>query len=108
MYKHTVIFYPHIVKQYGSIDQFVTENGYEDYIAKKREEIGIFGFDLTDSTRYAESLSEDGFEGKTTVVFDSEAHFNECIASITGRGYEDLKKPIFEEEFVGESNEHLM
>ena len=33
MYKHTVIFYPHIVKQYETIDQFVSENGYDDYIA---------------------------------------------------------------------------
>ena len=108
MYKHTVIFYPHIVKQYGTIDQFVTENGYDDYIVKKREEIGIFGFDLTDPSRYSESLSEDGFESKTTIVFDSEEHFNECIASITGRDYESMKKPIFEEEFLGESNEHLI
>ena len=107
MYKHTVIFYPHIVKQYETIDQFVTENGYDDYIAAKREEIGVFGFDIADATRYAEALSDDGFEGKTTVVFDSEAHYNECIALVTNREY-TMKKPIFEEDFHGDSEEHLM
>ena len=107
MYKHTVIFYPHIVKQYETIDQFVSENGYDDYIASKREEIGLFGFDVADATRYAEALSEDGFEGITTVVFDSEEHYLSSIESITGRDY-SMKKPIFEEHFLGESTEHLI
>lgn len=107
MYKHTVIFYPHIVKQYETIEQFISENGYEEFTTAKREEIEIFGFSLTDSSRYAESLSEDGFEGKTTVVFDSEEHYLSSIESITGRDY-SMKKPIFEEHFVGDSTEHLI
>ena len=108
MYKHTVIFYPHIVKQYESVEQFIAENGYEEFAASRHEEIGIFGFDINDTSRYVESLSDDGFEGKTTVVFDSEEHYNHCIGLITGREVNVSKKPIFEEHFLGESTEHLI
>jgi glutaredoxin 2 len=108
MYKHTIIFYPHIVKQYDSIAQFITDNGYEDYVESKRSEIVTFGFDLNDTSRYIESLSEDGFEGKTTVVFDSEEHYNLCIDLVRGNASNISRKPIFEEEFLGESTEHLI
>ena len=108
MYKHTIIFYPHIVKQYDSIEQFIADNGYEDYVEAKRSEIITFGFDLNDTSRYAESLSEDGFEAKTTVVFDSEEHFNQSIELIRGNASDISRKPIFEEEFLGESTEHLI
>jgi hypothetical protein len=108
MYKHTVIFYPHIVKQYESVEQFIAENGYEDYVGAKRSEIVTFGFDPNDTSRYLESLSEDGFEGKTTVVFDSEEHYNQCIDLVRGNVADISRKPIFEEHFIGESTEHLI
>ena len=110
MYKHTTIFYPHIVKQYETMDQFVTENGYDDYYAAKHQELEELGFDINDSTKVFEGLSEDGFEAITTIIFESEADWNakQPITQNRETEYSGMKKPIFEEEFVGDSDQHVI
>lgn len=107
MYKHTTIYYPHVVKQYESIEQFVADNGYEDYFAKKMEELAQLGFDATDASKVHLGLSEDGFEAKVTVTFASVAEWEASQEIIINIQYSDMKKPIFEEEFLGDSTEHL-
>ena len=108
MYKHTTIFYPHIVKQYETIEQLVSENGYDDYWNAKLEELAALGFDKTDTTKVYLGLSEDGFEGVSTVVFASKTEWDSKQSFTEGKTYDSMKKPIFEEEFVGESTEHLI
>lgn len=95
MIKRTKVFYPHIVKQYDTVDQFIAENGYADFYAAVRAEIEAVGIQLTDATRYSEALTEDGFEAKATIVFADEAEYNAYVA---GCGTHDsLRTPIFEE-----------
>jgi hypothetical protein len=107
MYKHTTIYYPHIVKQYESIEQFVADNGYDDYYAKKMEELQAIGIDRNNAEEFKWGLSEDGFEAKVTITFASVAEWESKQEIITNRVYNDMKKPIFEEEFLGQSTEHL-
>ena len=101
MIKRTKVFYPHIVKQYESVDQFVSENGYADFYAAVRAEIVATGISLTDASRYAESLSDDGFEAVATVVFADQAEYDAYLASVVER---TERSPIFEEE----SDAHLI
>ena len=107
MYKYTVIFYPHIVKQYQSIEQFIEDNGYESYYDEKTSNLTAMGIDPTDATVYQQALSSDGFEAKSTISFASEEAKNAAFAAIGERLYAGVKTPIFEEEFEGTSTEHL-
>ena len=107
MYKHTTIYYPHVVKQYDSLAQFITENGYDEYETARKEELTIMGLDVTDPAVYAESLSDDGFEAVSTIVFASEEDYLAKLELVSGRIYA-MKKPIFEEDFKGESSEDLI
>lgn len=108
MYKHTTIFYPHIVKQYETIEQLVSENGYDDYWNAKLEELAQLGFDTTDTSKVFLGLSEDGFEGVATVAFASEAEWDSKQSITHEREYNNMKKPIFEEEFLGDSDAHAL
>ena len=108
MYKHTTIFYPHIVKQYETIEQLVSENGYDDYWNAKLEELAQLGFDTADASSVYLGLSEDGFEGVSTVVFASQADWDSKQSITHERDYSNMKKPIFEEEFTGDSDAHAI
>ena len=35
--KISTVFYPHIVKEYTSVEQFYTENGYEEFYSSINE-----------------------------------------------------------------------
>lgn len=100
MYKHTVIFYPHIVKQYESVEQYITENGYEAFVEQKYSELeNNIGINRDDSTRFALELSEDGFEVVMTIGFADENDWMTNGATIINEY--DMKRPIFQEEFNG-------
>lgn len=99
MLKKTQVFYPHIVKQYESVNDFITENGYDEYYAMKKQNLVDNGIDHTDSTRYQEAITADGFEASVTVTYDDEAQYQAVIAGT----YEADKLPIFEED----STDHL-
>jgi hypothetical protein len=103
MIKRTKVFYPHIVKQYDSVEQFVSENGYADFAAALKAEITSVGIDVTDSSRYVEALSDDGFEAVATVVFADQAEYDTYLAGVAEE-HSGIKTPIFEEE----SEEHLI
>ena len=90
------VIYPHIVKQYESIEQLVSENGYTDFYEARRQELVDFGFDLNDQNRYHEELSEDGFEGTLTMHFDSQEHYDAYLASVSE--LHEHKFPIYIEE----------
>ena len=102
MYKVTKIFYPHIVKQYDSVEQFVTENSYAEFYAALRAEIESAGVNLSNASQYAEALSDDGFEAVTTVVFADQAQYDSYLAIVAEHG--DKRAPIFEENI----EEHLI
>lgn len=93
--KRTKILYPHIVKEYDSIDQFISENEYQDFYAAVRSEIAAAGIDLSDEAQYKESLSDDGFEVVATIVFPDEATWNTYVEGC--EEHPSLRKPIFEE-----------
>lgn len=99
MLKKSQVFYPHIVKQYTSVAEFIEDNGYQEYYAAKKENLLANGIDHTDSSKYQESITADGFEATVTVAYDDEAHYQAVIAGT----YEADKLPIFEED----SDEHL-
>lgn len=99
--KRTKIFYPHIVKQYESIAQLVSENGYDDFYAAIRQEVADANIDLNDSAVYRETLSEDGFEGIVTVKFESQEAYEAYVESC--ELHEGRKRPIY----VEESDNHL-
>ena len=103
MIKRTKVYYPHIVKQYDSVEQFVSENGYADFYAALKAEITSAGIDDTDASRYAEALSDDGFEAVATVVFADQAEYDAYLAGVADEKT-GIKTPIFEEE----SEEHLI
>ena len=94
MIKRTKVFYPHIVKQYDSVEQFITENGYADFYAAMRAEITAAGINLADASKYAEALSDDGFEAVATVIFDDQAHYDSYLASVAEQ---TARAPIFDE-----------
>ena len=96
MIKRTKVFYPHIVKQYDSVEQFVSENGYADFAAALKAEITSAGVDVTDASRYAEALSDDGFEVKATIVFADQAEYDAYLAGVAEE-HPDVRAPIFEE-----------
>jgi hypothetical protein len=103
MIKRTKVFYPHIVKQYDSVEQFVSENGYADFAAALKAEITSAGIDVTDSSRYVEALSDDGFEAKATIVFTDQAEYDAYLAGVATE-HSGIKTPIFEENV----EEHLI
>ena len=110
MYKVTKSFYPHIVKQYESVEQFLTENDYTAYRQALVDSLSGTNISTDDETRFKESLSEDGFEAIATIVHDSEEVYNEYLNSIDIEAElnSSIRRPIFEEVFVGESTEHLI
>jgi hypothetical protein len=93
--KRTKVAYPHIVKEYNSIEQFISENEYDSYYEAVRSEISAAGIDLSNEAEYKEALSEDSFEVIATVVFPDEATWNAYVASC--EQHPGLRKPIFEE-----------
>ena len=93
--KRTKILYPHIVKEYNSIEQFISENEYDAYYAALRSEISAAGIDLSNEAQYKETISADGFEAVATIVFPDEATWNTYVEGC--ELHEDLRKPIFEE-----------
>jgi len=103
MIKRTKVYYPHIVKQYDSVEQFITENGYADFYSAVKAKVEAAGITLTDSTRYLESLSDDGFESVVTVVFTDQAQYDAYLAD-TLSDSNDMRTPIFEENV----EEHLI
>ena len=103
MIKRTKVFYPHIVKQYDSVDQFVSDNGYADFYAAVRAEVAAAGVSLTDASRYAEALSDDGFEAKATIVFADQAEYDAYLAGVATE-HAGIRTPIFEENV----EEHLI
>lgn len=103
--KTTKIFYPHIVKEYDTVEQFVSENDYTDYYVSMRQGLVDFGMDITDSSKYVESLSEDSFEGMLTLVFSDQAEVDSYLAIATEANVTALhRSPIFEET----SDDHLI
>ena len=101
MIKRTKVFYPHIVKQYDSVEQFIADNGYDDFYATTRAEIASAGVTLTDPSKYVEALSDDGFEAVTTVVFADQAQYDAYLAATQEYAH---RSPIFEENI----EEHLI
>jgi hypothetical protein len=99
--KNTKIFYPHIVKEYGSVAQFVSENNYTAYYNEMRAGIAAFGIDLDDETQYQEALSADMFETIATIAFADEASALNYASNAPEVNVSVL--PIFSEE----SDEHL-
>ena len=103
--KTTKIFYPHIVKEYDTVEQFVSENEYTDYYTAMRQGLVDFGLDITDSSKYVESLSEDSFEAVLTVVFSDQAEVDSYLAFAIEKNEVELhRSPIFEEQ----STAHLI
>ena len=87
--KISTIFYPHIVKEYDSIEQFIADNDYTEYEAKLREIMSDIPFQV--------SLSEDNFEAIVTVEYETEEQrgsISEQIESAT----QLLRRPIYEED----------
>jgi hypothetical protein len=93
--KRTKVLYPHIVKEYNSIEQFISENEYDDYYTVIRSEIAAVGIDLSNESQYKEQVSDDGFEVVATIVFPDEATWNNYVEGC--EPHTDLRKPIFEE-----------
>lgn len=93
--KITTVFYPHIVKEYATIDQLITENGYDEFYAWTRNVVGQF-IDITDDAQYLEALTDDMFEGTATMVFPSQAVLDQYEAA-SNHDSEDFKLPIFAE-----------
>jgi hypothetical protein len=102
--KITTVFYPHIVKEYSTVSQIVTENGYDDFYAWHRNLVSQY-VDITSEAVYKEGLTEDSFEGVTTVVFPTQEAFNSYeVAAEADSGQAELKQPIYSEA----SDTHLI
>jgi hypothetical protein len=104
--KFSTVFYPHIVKEYTSVEQFRTENGYNEFYTAANE-IQARHIDITDTSVYQEAISEDGFEAICTAYFEDdaayEAYHADMIAITPG-----MKQPIYKEDFQDENDEiHL-
>lgn len=100
--KITRVIYPHIVKQYETVEQLVNENGYNEFYNARRQELIDFGVNLNDSSVYLESLSEDGFEGILTMVFENQESYDAYFATVVQE--ENFKMPIF----IEDAEEHLI
>lgn len=95
--KNTKIFYPHVVKEYASVEQFITENDYTEYHDALKATLVAAGIDISDETKYKETLSADSFEAVATIVFPSQEARDEYLASF-GAPDAALRTPIFVEE----------
>lgn len=94
--KISTVFYPHIVKEYTSVEQFYTENGYEEFYSSTNE-IQDRHIDRSDSTIYQEGISEDGFEAIVTVSFASSEEYEAYHADLQAN-ISDSKQPIYRED----------
>lgn len=101
--KKTRIHYPHIVKEYDSVEQLISENGYTDFYNEIIAGMVAFGIDVDDETQYKEALSEDLFEAVSTVIFASEEAYAEYEAN-TPECNPLTKAPIF----IEESEDHIL
>ena len=101
--KKTRIHYPHIVKEYDSVEQLISENGYTDFYNEIIAGMVAFGIDVDDETQYKEALSEDLFEAVSTVIFASEEAYAEYEAN-TPECSPSTKAPIF----IEESEDHIL
>ena len=101
--KKTTIFYPHIVKEYESVEQFLSENSYGEYYNEVTAGLVSVGIDMNDETQYKESLSDDLFEVIATIVFPNEAAWEAYLAGKENEN-RSLRAPIFEEE----SEDHIL
>lgn len=93
--KFSTVFYPHIVKEYTSIEQIIADNGYEEFYAAANE-IQLRYIDITDPSVYQEAISEDGFEAICTTYFEDDAvyeAYNAAMAVIAP----GVKQPIYRE-----------
>lgn len=70
--KISSVFYPHIVREYATVEEFREVNGYEEYYAAANL-IQDRHIDRSDSNVYQESISDDGFEAIVTILFEDEA-----------------------------------
>lgn len=104
--KFSTVFYPHIVKEYTSVEQFRTDNGYDEYYTAANE-IQARHIDITDTTIYQEAISEDGFEAIVTVFFENDAAYEAYHADMTAIT-PGMKQPIYKEDFQDADDEiHL-
>lgn len=104
--KFSTVFYPHIVKEYTSIEQFTTENGYEEFYAAAIE-IQARYLDITDPSVYQEAISEDGFEGICTVYIEDDAVYEAYHADMADIAT-GIKQPIYRENHLDTDDEiHL-
>mgnify|MGYP006883110269 CR=1 FL=1 len=94
--KFSTVFYPHIVKEYTSIEQMVADNGYEEFYAAAIE-IQARYLDITDTSVYQEAISEDGFEGICTTYFEDDAVYAAYLADMQAIA-SGIKQPIYREE----------
>lgn len=95
--KLSQVFYPHIVKEYDSVETFIAENEYNTYYDAMRGELASFNIDITNPAQYGESLTEDRFEAVSTIVFENQADADNYIQNCNP----DLatgKMPIFIED----------
>ena len=101
MIKITKVFYPHIVKQYDTVDQIVSENNYTDYVAILKNSLTNAGVDISDASNFQEALTEDKFEGVTTFVYPDESTRDTVVADIESQlSSFNCAQPIFEEEIT--------
>lgn len=100
--KKTTIYYPHIVKEYESVNQLIEENGYTEFYDVLLAELVTGGIDINDETQYQVSLSDDLFEAVATVVFSSEEAYAKHDEEPPEWG-PSVKGPIF----IEKSEDHL-
>lgn len=107
--KISTVFYPHIVKEYTSVEQFYTENGYEEFYSSINE-VQDRHIDRSDTTIYQESISEDGFEAIVTVSFANNADYEAYNADLQANeaNVANAKQPIYREDHSDANDEiHL-
>jgi hypothetical protein len=101
--KSTKIFYPHIVKEYASVEEFITENNYTEFYNEQKATLVTAGIDINDDTKYKENLSEDSFEAILTVVFASQEARDAYVAA-AGEPDPSNRQPIF----IEETDDHII
>ncbi|OUU21136.1 MAG: hypothetical protein CBB97_16670 [Candidatus Endolissoclinum sp. TMED37] len=99
MIKMTKLFYPHVVKQYDTLDQLISENNYSDYQAILKNSLTNAGMDVSDSAVYQEALTDDKFEAIATIVYPDQATRDSAVAEVESNSASFSGAcPIFEEE----------
>jgi len=101
--KRTKIYYPHIVKEYASVEEFVTENNYTEFYDNQKSTLVSAGIDVSDDTKYKEILSEDSFEVIVTAVFPSQEVRDEYLVTL-----EEVKPSLRKPIFVELTDEHII